>query len=73
VHGDSAEGIIHRSQEIPIRLTVSSEVPWHARLDISGGNRMCPVIRLLPSHDLELVIGLALFPLVILSHGGSLL
>jgi hypothetical protein len=25
----------------------------------------------LPSHDLELVIGLALFPLVILSHGGS--
>jgi hypothetical protein len=27
----------------------------------------------LPSHDLELVIGLALFPLVILFHGGSLL
>jgi hypothetical protein len=29
-------------------------------------------IELLPSHHLELVIGLALFPLVILFHGGSL-
>ncbi len=29
--------------------------------------------QLLPSDDLELVIGLALFPLVFVSHGGSLL
>ena len=29
--------------------------------------------QLLPSHYLKLVIGLARFPLVILSHGGSLL
>src|SRR6202008_5088585 len=28
---------------------------------------------LLPAHDLELVIGLVLFTLVIVSHGGSLL
>jgi hypothetical protein len=29
--------------------------------------------QLLPLDDLELVIGLAVFPLVFLSHGGSLL
>jgi hypothetical protein len=38
-----------------------------------GHRQRHPHQQLLPSHDLELVIGLALFPLVILSHGGSLL
>jgi len=32
-----------------------------------------PHQQLLPSDDLELVIGLAVFPLVFVSHGGSLL
>jgi hypothetical protein len=32
-----------------------------------------PHHQLLPLHDLVLVIGLALFPLVSVSHGGSLL
>ena len=38
-----------------------------------GHRQRHPHQQLLPSHHLELVIGLALFPLVILFHGGSLL
>ena len=38
-----------------------------------GHRQRHPHHQLLPSHHLELVIGLALFPLIFLSHGGSLL
>jgi hypothetical protein len=38
-----------------------------------GYRRRHPHHQLLPSHDRELVIGLALFPLVFVSYGGSLL
>src|SRR5215469_11303937 len=38
-----------------------------------GHRQRHPHQQLLPSHYLKLVIGLARFPLVILSHGGSLL
>src|SRR6266567_583783 len=49
---------------------------FHLRLHLGphlGHRQRHPHQQLLPSHDLELVIGLALFPLVILFHGGSLL
>ncbi len=38
-----------------------------------GYRQRDPHQQLLPSHHLELVIGLVLFPLVFVSHGGSLL
>jgi hypothetical protein len=38
-----------------------------------GHRQRRPHQQLLPSHHLELVIGLALFPLIILPPGGSLL
>jgi hypothetical protein len=44
----------------------------HLRPHLGDGQRH-PHQQLLLSHDLELVIGLALFPLVFVSHGGSLL
>jgi hypothetical protein len=49
---------------------------FHLRLHLRphlGDRQRHPHQQLLPSYHLELVIGLALFPLVILSHGGSLL
>jgi hypothetical protein len=48
---------------------------FHLRLHLRphlGYRQRHPHQQLLPSRDLELVIGLALFPLVILFHGGSL-
>jgi hypothetical protein len=38
-----------------------------------GDRQRHPHQQFLPSDDLELVIGLAFFPLVFVSHGGSLL
>ena len=49
---------------------------FHLRLHFRphlGYRQRHPHQQLLPSDDLELVIGLALFPLVFVSHGGSLL
>lgn len=49
---------------------------FYLRLDLGphlGHRQRHPHQQLLPSCDLELVIGPALFPLVILSHGGTLL
>ena len=49
---------------------------FHLRLHLCphlGYRQRHPHQQLLSSHHLELVIGLALFPLVILFHGGSLL
>jgi hypothetical protein len=48
----------------------------HLRLHLRpqlGHRQRHPHQHLLPAHDLELVIGLVLFTLVIVSHGGSLL
>ena len=49
---------------------------FHLRLQLGphlGHGQRHPHHQLLPSHDLEVVIGLPVFPLVIVSHGGSLL
>src|SRR3984893_12760724 len=51
----------------------ASDVSAGGTIPILAASNAHPHHQLLPSDDLQLVIGLAVFPLVFVSHGGSLL